>query len=541
MRVAPPISKTAEASLLGACIKHDGALDAIVDVIEPSAFYTPAYATIYSAVCRVAVEGEITSVAVVENLRESGELSDIGGEHILTRLVEDACETSEVKKTASVVYELARKRDTIEAARRVATAAMRGEDDGGAFEDLVLARNATTAADGWTPLETIVAGVLTGTHRRTEPTILTREDGAPLLYEARLNWIAGPPESQKSYLAALAVVQELAAGRPAVYIDFEETDGVTISERVVAIGVGNGHTRDAILDWVCGPVTDTGGRDASKRLLWYTNARTLNGKIRTKTVTAIKRGARLVILDGCAAAMGAADLQEDSAKDVNLWLAGAVWPLTRAGAAVLVIDHIVKNAQQGVGGFASRSPRGSGAKLAAVSGVTLIAEPKEPGSAFTEGRVELWVTKDRPGRIRTSKRGAKRLAGLLVSTPEQVDGLEVTRLRVLSPDDEADALTKEEREEKWKAIAAERIVAVLDAADGAMSKSEVKESLKRKADDKGTKGLRAETIVSGFEILVDGGWVTMEKDGREQKLTLVRAYRADYGTAHSSDVAEDPF
>ena len=41
MRVAPPVNKTAEASLLGACIKHDGALDSIVDVIEPSAFYTP--------------------------------------------------------------------------------------------------------------------------------------------------------------------------------------------------------------------------------------------------------------------------------------------------------------------------------------------------------------------------------------------------------------------------------------------------------------------------------------------------------------------
>jgi hypothetical protein len=239
--------------------------------------------------------------------------------------------------------------------------------------------------------------------------------------------------------------------------------------------------------------------------------------------------------------MGAADLQEDSAKDVNLWLAGAVWPLTRSGAAVLVIDHIVKNAQQGVGGFANRSPRGSGAKLAAVSGVTLIAEPKEPGSAFTEGRVELWVTKDRPGRIRTSKRGAKRLAGILVSTPEQCDGLEVTKLRVVNPDDEADALTKEEREEKWKAIAAERIVAVLDAAEGAMSKSEVKESLKRRAEEKGTKGLRGETIVAGFEILVEGGWVSMEKDGREQKLTLVRQYRAEFGTKHSSDVPEDPF
>jgi hypothetical protein len=240
--------------------------------------------------------------------------------------------------------------------------------------------------------------------------------------------------------------------------------------------------------------------------------------------------------------MGAADKEEDKAKDVNLWLAGSVWPLVRAGAGVLVIDHVVKNgAQQGQGGFASRGPRGSGAKLAAVSGVTLIAEPKSPGSAFNEGEIELWVTKDRPGRVQCSRRGGRRLAGVLRSTPMQIDGIEATQLRITDPDNIVDSASKEEREAKWRQIAAERISATLEAAGAPMSKTEVKDALKEKAEERGSKGLRSETVVGGFELLIEGGWATMEKEGKEHKLTLVRKYREEYGEAASAEIPEDPF
>ena len=542
MRTAPPFNRTAEEQLVGACIKHTAAIDTVVDIIDPATFYTPAHAVIFSAACRVAMDGNLTTANVVEALRESGELSEIGGERIVSKLVEAACEPEDVLKTAGIVHELHRKRDTIDAARRIAMAAINNEDDGPAFEELIQARDGSRGDDGWTQLDTLVAGVLAGTHRRTEPTVLFREDGSPLLYESRLNWLAGPPESQKSYLAALAAIQEMARGRKAVYIDFEEADGVTIAERMVAIGLGNGYDAEQIADWLCGPKRTDGTRDTNARALFYTNARTLTGKIRTKAIKAIKAGARFVVLDGCAAAMGAADMEEDKAKDVNLWLAGSVWPLVRAGAGVLVIDHVVKNAaQQGQGGFASRGPRGSGAKLAAVSGVTLIAEPKSPGSAFNEGEIELWVTKDRPGRVQCSRRGGRRLAGVLRSTPMQIDGIEATQLRITDPDNIVDSASKEEREAKWRQIAAERISATLEAAGAPMSKTEVKDALKEKAEERGSKGLRSETVVGGFELLIEGGWATMEKEGKEHKLTLVRKYREEYGEAASAEIPEDPF
>jgi hypothetical protein len=540
MKIAPPINKTAEEQLLGACIQDPKALDGIIDIIEPSAFYTPAHAVVFSATCRVAMEGKLTQAAVIEALRESGELAEIGGEKLIAKLVEAACPTDEVPHLANIVYDLNRKRETVQAARRLAQAAMNGEDDAGPFEDLVNIRTNVKTNDSWTPLTELVVGVIAGTHTRTEPTILRREDGCALLYESRLNWLAGPPESQKSYLAALACIQEMEQGRKVIYIDFEEADGVTIAERVVAIAMGGGFNTSDILDWVAGPAREDGSRDQSQRMLWYTNARTLNSKLRGKVVTQIKQGARFVVLDGCAAAMGAAELEEDKARDVNLWLSGAVWPLVRAGAGVLVIDHIPKNSGPQAGGFAVRSPRGSGAKLAAVSGAALMADPKKPGSAFSEGEVEVGVSKDRPGRIRTLLRGSKRVAGMLRSTPLTVEGIEATRLRIVNPEEDQEQ-TKEDRDTKWRCIAADRISSVLESAGGPMSKTEVKDALRARAEERGTTGLRAETVVGGFELLISGGWITMEKEGKEQKLTMVRLYKEEYGVATTDETPEDPF
>lgn len=273
------------------------------------------------------------------------------------------------------------------------------------------------------------------------------------------------------------------------------------------------------------------------------NARTLTNKVRAKVMHVIKhRQASLLVLDGCAAAMGAADLEEDKAKDVNLWLSGAVWPFVNAGAGTVVLDHVVKSAQAGASGFAARSPRGSGAKLAAVSGVVLMADPKEPGSAFAEGRVEVSVTKDRPGRVRIYKKGTRRLAGTLVSTPVNINGIEATHLRVINPEEDIKGeMDKEEREAKWRSIAAQQISKVLKDYGKPLSKTEVRDILAERATENGRKGLRAATVVQGFELLIDNGWVTVSKEGREQKLTLVKEYLESYGEDHADEVEEDPF
>jgi len=533
-RNAPPVNQLAEQQLLGALITSRDALDSVLDIIEPSHFYTPAHATVYAATCRAAMEGTLSPAAVVEALRDSSELGMIGGEKLIESLAEKKCEQADVRKTAAIVYELHRKRETIVAARDVAQTVLEGGDDSNAFERLLAARNATSTTGGWTELGSIVTAVLEGTHHRTEPTMLAREDGAFLLYEGKLNWLAGPPESQKSYLAVLALVQEMEKSRPVVYVDFEESDGITMGERLVAVSTARGITADQLLAWTQGP----------DRLFYYTNAQTLTSKVRSKVLHVVQKfKAGLVVLDGCAAAMGAANLEEDKAKDVSLWLSGSVWPFVSAGAGVLVIDHVVKSASAaGTSGFAARSPRGSGAKLAAVSGVTLMAEPKEAGSAFTEGRVEVSITKDRPGRVRVIKRGTRRLAGMLISTPLNVDGIEATHLRVVDPEDDTDGETAaEERRAKWRRVAAQQISKALKEEGKPLSKTQVREALAERAATNGRKGLRGETIVEGFDLLLANGWAEMSKEGREQKLTLLREYVETYGDKHADEVPVDPF
>jgi hypothetical protein len=171
-----------------------------------------------------------------------------------------------------------------------------------------------------------------------------------------------------------------------------------------------------------------------------------------------------------------------------------------------------------------------------------MAEPKEAGSAFTEGRVEVSITKDRPGRVRVIKKGTRRLAGMLVSTPLNIDGIEATHLRVIDPEDDTDGETAaEERRAKWRRIAAQQISKALKEQGEPMSKTQVREALAERAAANGRKGLRGETVVEGFEFLVTNGWAKVLKEGREQKMTMVREYIEDYGDKHADEVPVDPF
>jgi hypothetical protein len=393
----------------------------------------------------------------------------------------------------------------------------------------------TSDPEGWTSLGGIVSAIATGTHRRLEPSLLRRSDGAALIYEGRLGWLSAPPESMKSWMAKLACVQLMEEGLPAIYVDFEESDGTSCAERIVSIAMGRGHSIETVSDWVEGKMTDAGHRDPSTRLFFYRAATTgLDTAARAQIVRLVRaRSVRLVILDGVAAAMSShvPALEEDKARDVNLWLAGFAHPLTALGAGVLCVDHVVKNAQAATGSYAARSPRGSGAKLAAVSGSALTCVVKEPGSAWTVGRVEVEVVKDRPGRVQVKTQQGRRYAGTLVSTPQTAGCVEVTHLEILSPIEVAE----QQAAKRWDLICAELACKVLEAAGEPMGKTEIKDALNEKRSAKGAKGWRNETVIAAVNFLVEKGWVTVERDGKQQLVGLVKPYLAEYGEAGIDD------
>jgi hypothetical protein len=528
----------AEQTVIGSVIANPEAIDLIATKLGPGDFHEPKIGTLFSAVARLALAGKSGGAALVEELRAAGELELVGGDKAVAYLETKATtDANKIKEAAGIVRDLATKRERAAKAYRVATAMANGVDAGVELDDLMNGEGSTDA-DGWTDLAGVVQAIVAGAHRRLEPTLLRRNDGAALLYANRLNWISAPPESMKSWLAKLACVQLLEQGLPAVYVDFEESDGSSCAERIVSIALGRGHDIQTVQDWVEGPLTDDGTRDASLRLFYYRAATTgLDTAARGQIVRVVRsRSVTLVVLDGVAAAMSSHTpaLEEDKARDVNLWLSGFAWPLVSLGAGVLCVDHVVKNAQASPGSFASRAPRGSGAKLAAVSGTALTSTVREPGSAWTIGKVDVDVVKDRPGRVKVTTRQNRRQVATLISTPKSEGAVESTRLELLSPEEVAEI----QAEKRWDLICAELASKLLSEANGPLSKTDVRDTLNERRKERGGQGWRTSTLTAAFDFLIERGWATVEKDGKTQLLGHVKTYLAEYG---EQGVDDNPF
>jgi hypothetical protein len=529
----PLANSAAEQLVIGSVISNPEAIDLVAEKLGPGDFYEPRIGTIYAAAARLALAGKSGAPALVEELRAAGELQSVGGDKAVAFLAGKGVKSlDEVKEAMLIVRDLAGKREKAAKAYRVASALASGGEASGELEELLA--DTDTDGEGWTDLGGVVSAIVTGTHRRLEPTLLRRKDGAALLYQNRLNWISAPPESMKSWLAKLACVQLMEEGNPAVYVDFEESDGTSCAERIVSIALGRGHSIGTVRDWVEGP-EENGQRNSAGRLFYYRAATTgLDTAARAQIIRVVRsRNVSLVVLDGVAAAMSShiPALEEDKARDVNLWLSGFAWPLVALGAGVLCVDHVTKNAQQAPGSFAARSPRGSGAKLAAVSGTALTSQVREPGSAWTIGRVDIDVVKDRPGRVKVTTRQNRRCVAMLVSTPKSEGAIESTALELLSPEEAAEI----QAEKRWDLICAELASKLLADAGEPLSKTEIRDTLNERRKAKGGAGWRSQTLTDAIDFLVTKGWATVEKDGKTQLLGHVKTYLAEYGDQHIDD------
>jgi hypothetical protein len=336
----------------------------------------------------------------------------------------------------------------------------------------------------------------------------------------------------------LASVQEMQAGRPVAYVDYED-DASTICERLYKVAVGQqlDNAEELAMTWVAGPLYADGSRDDSKALFHYIAAgKAFDLKMRSLLLKAIKKGAQLITIDGCATALAYANLNENDNSDVNKWIS-TLWPLTNAGAAVVVIDHVVKNTQPGSGAFGARSPRGAGSKLSAVSGAALMFSVLDAPSAYTDGRIEITIAKDRPGRIRVQKRSGKRLAGVLMSAPMS-DGREGIMLTIHA----AEEVSQMAEQKRFDLVCAEHISKIVKEL-GPISKTEIRKVLKERAEAKGTSGFRTETTVAAMKFLGDNGYVRMEKNERQEMLLSLTPYEATHGDKHADDIGyeESPF
>jgi hypothetical protein len=230
-------------------------------------------------------------------------------------------------------------------------------------------------APSWAPVD--LTEVLTGDTSGVTPTLFRRTDGVCLLYPGMTHSFHGESESGKSLIVQAECVRLLGDGERVLYLDFE-SDKQSVVNRLLQLGAD----AQAVFDhfhYVRPEVSPT-ATDA-ERVAWEA---VLNTEY------------ALAVIDGVTEALTVFSKDSMSNDDIAAW--SRVVPrriADRTGAAVVLIDHVVKNkTQQG------RNPIGAQAKLAALTGAAYTVEILQPLGEGMRGAVGLRIAKDRPGQVR---------------------------------------------------------------------------------------------------------------------------------------------
>jgi replicative DNA helicase len=117
----PPHNLEAEEAVLGAILAAGRLLTEAAAVLEEADFYRPAHRTIWRAMLRLADRGQpIDPVTMLGELRNGGELADVGGAPFLHTLVQAVPTVANASHYAQLVAECARRRRVIDLGIRLA-------------------------------------------------------------------------------------------------------------------------------------------------------------------------------------------------------------------------------------------------------------------------------------------------------------------------------------------------------------------------------------------------------------------------------------
>lgn len=230
----------------------------------------------------------------------------------------------------------------------------------------------------WLPQD--LGPVLDGTYTPEVASLLVRDDGRGLLYPGRTHSIHADSESGKSWLVQSEVARQLNNGQEVAYIDFE-SDAASVTRRLLDLGADREAIRRRFhyLRPEVAPAEGTPEYGAWQDLL--------------------KSRYALVVLDGVTEAMDllasrlpTQDLNERIATFLRRY-PGKV--ADRTGAAVVLIDHVVKSTET-----RGRHAIGGQHKLAGLSGAAYTVEVKTQPRPGHVGELRLYVAKDRPGAVR---------------------------------------------------------------------------------------------------------------------------------------------
>lgn len=336
----------------------------------------------------------------------------------------------------------------------------------------------------WKPVE--LRDYYDGLFQSPIATILKRSDGAGLIYEGRVHSIYGESESGKSWIAQIATAELLKDDKKVIYIDFE-SDALDIVNRLKNLGV----SRANLLQYFT-YIRPDGPRDADDPY-WQSILE--------------PNSATLIVIDGVTESltMWGGETKDNDA--ITRWM--RIFPRTVAtasGAAVVLIDHITKNAET-----RGRFAIGGQAKLATIDGAAYLVEPLEALSPGRTGTLTMRVTKDRPGFIRKVSgmwRKSDRTQESAIFTIDSTKAQMQYVIGVPMAEDEAEA------NKEYKKL--REVAEFINNHPGS----------NRRIIQEGVSGSK-ETVGDGIADLIAGGWV--ENKGNDRSFVL---YITNEGKSH---------
>lgn len=207
------------------------------------------------------------------------------------------------------------------------------------------------------------------------PSVLTRTDGKCLFYRGKSNLLFGDPETAKTWIALAAGAEELHGGGRFVFIDMDHNGVDTTVERLTMMGVAH----DVLAD--------------PRRFLYVEPEDAPHlGKV-IGYLEQWKPG--VVLLDSVGELLPLMGLNSNSNDEVTTAFNATAGALAKAGAAVLLIDHLAKNADS-----RRLGPVGAYGKTRIFNGTMVRVFSVVQFTPGAGGVSSMWVHKDRPGAVR---------------------------------------------------------------------------------------------------------------------------------------------
>lgn len=379
----PPQDLDTERAVLGGMILSPYVIPDVVEILEGPEFYNRHHETIYLTLVDLATRGEpVDPLSLTEALRKTGDLQRVGGVTYLHSLVDAVPIAANAPVYAATIRDIAARRSILTATTEVDQLVRSGQGDLADVIDLVREKisRATEAsspratdATGWTFSD--LTPVLDGTHKPQQPVVGARDDGIGLFYPGRVNGIQGESEAGKSWVALISCLVEINRGNHVAYLDFEDSEAGVVS-RLLLIGANP---------------------DDIRQLFHYVRPGSTPTPVQLRQFVARigDLGPSLIIVDGVTEAMVMMGLELTDNSEVAKFGRMLLRPLADTGAAVVPLDHVVKNNES-----RGRYALGGVHKLNAVDGVQYMLEAVRPFGINTEGRSRLRIAKDRPAQIR---------------------------------------------------------------------------------------------------------------------------------------------